>query len=242
MLEAMPRRPLPLVTEYLEDVRRHAFEEYAAVMDRHSRRKPGIYALYKRGRLYYVGLAKDLRNRLKTHLKDRHAKAWDTFRLYLTIDNRHMKELESLLIRIARPEGNKQVGRFARASNLKRKFDKDIDEEHKARRLALYGPRTRAEARDARKAAKRTRKRPRGVDRFAGLVPRTVHVRWIYKGELHKARFRKDGKLRYAGRLYDNPSDAAPTICGRRCNGWGIWKYQRSPGVWVPIKELRPRR
>lgn len=238
----MPRKRLPLVTEFLEDIRQRAFEDYPGVMDALARRKHGVYALYKRGKLYYVGLAKDLRNRLRTHLKDRHARKWDAFRLYLTIDDKHMKELESLLIRIARPEGNKQGGRFAKAANLKRAFDRLIDEEHERRRRALYGPRTRAEARAARKAAKLARERPAGGNRFAGCVDKTTTVRWTYKGTLYKGRFRKDGKLRYRGRLYDTPTEAAVPICGRRYNGWHIWRYQRSPDLWAPLKELRARR
>lgn len=235
----MPKRQLPLVTEYLEDLHRRAFDEHRNVMDKLSRRRHGVYALYKRGRLYYVGLAKDLRNRVKTHLKDQHAKKWDTFRLYLTIDNKHMRELESLLIRIANPEGNKRGGRFAKASNLRKKFKRLVDEEHKARVESLYGPRNRAEARAARLAAKLSKRTRRGADRFAGLVSRTIEVRWKYKGKVHKARFRKDGKLRYKGRLYDTPTDATPTICKHRYNGWHVWRYQRSPSSWVLLKELR---
>jgi restriction endonuclease S subunit len=30
------------------------------------------YALFRRGKLYYVGLASDLRGRLRTHVKDHH--------------------------------------------------------------------------------------------------------------------------------------------------------------------------
>ena len=238
----MPRRRLPRVTEYLEDINRSAFEAYPAVMDRLSRKRHGVYALYKRGRLYYVGLAKDLRNRLRAHLKDRHAKAWDTFRLYLTIDNKHMKELESLLIRIANPDGNKQSGRFARAIDLTRKFDGLVAEEQKATRDSLYGPRTRTEARDARKERKASRqklKRPRGSNRFAGAVERTTTIRWTYKGTTHKARLGKDGGVRYDGHRHETPTDAAKSICGRRYNGWHVWQYQRSPGLWVPLKELR---
>jgi type I restriction-modification system DNA methylase subunit len=36
-------------------------------------RRHGVYALYRGNRLYYVGLASNLRSRLNTHLRDRHA-------------------------------------------------------------------------------------------------------------------------------------------------------------------------
>jgi len=59
-------------------------------------------------KLYYVGLAIDLRRRLKQHLKDKHVDSWDRFSIYITIGDHHIKEMESLLLRITRPAGNSQ--------------------------------------------------------------------------------------------------------------------------------------
>jgi hypothetical protein len=32
-----------------------------------------------------------LRSRLKQHLKDRHANSWDSFSVYITLENHHLR-------------------------------------------------------------------------------------------------------------------------------------------------------
>jgi hypothetical protein len=66
------------------------------------RRRQGVYALYRRKKTYYVGLASNLRSRLVHHLKDRHGDSWDRFSGYFTIGDTHLKELESLNLRIGK--------------------------------------------------------------------------------------------------------------------------------------------
>lgn len=236
----MPRRRKQLVTGYLEDLRRDALEEHVKIIKHLVGRQPGVYALYRRGKLYYVGLAKDLSSRVRAHLKDKHGRSWDTFRLYLTLDKGHMKELESLLIRITNPEGNKQGGRFARAKNLARDFKIKFNEHSEAMRDSLFGPRTRAEVREAR-LARRAARAAASKRTAAGLVSRTLHVRWTYKGKVIKGRFRKDGRLRSEGRIYESPSAAASSIAGRPIDGWSAWKYQYLPGAWQNLRHLKRR-
>ena len=67
----MPKRA-PLVCEHMENISRDALEEYQDIVRQYVRRRQGVYALYRRGKLYYVGLASNLRGRLANHLKDRH--------------------------------------------------------------------------------------------------------------------------------------------------------------------------
>jgi hypothetical protein len=64
--------PKPLVLRHLEDVSWRVLEEYPEVIKTMVRRQAGIYVLYRRDKLYYVGLASNLMGRLKSHLKDRH--------------------------------------------------------------------------------------------------------------------------------------------------------------------------
>jgi hypothetical protein len=111
----------PLVSQYLETISGTALEKYQKVIREYVKRRHGIYALYRRDRLYYVGLASNLRNRLNHHLKDKHKGRWDRFSVYLTIGDKHLQELESLVLRIVQPEGNSQRGKFKRAQDLKRK-------------------------------------------------------------------------------------------------------------------------
>jgi len=93
-------------------------EEYQDVIRSFVRSRNGVYALYRRGKLYYVGLASSLLGRLKMHLRDRHGDTWDRFSVYLTIGPAYMKEIESVLVRISDPPGNKQRGKFIRSENL----------------------------------------------------------------------------------------------------------------------------
>jgi excinuclease UvrABC nuclease subunit len=89
-------------------------------------KKHGVYVLSKAGKPYYVGLAKKLPSRLRHHLKDRHARKWDHFNFYAIRSQKHLKDLESILIRVARPKGNKQLGGFGKDKNLRKKLQKEI--------------------------------------------------------------------------------------------------------------------
>ena len=78
------KRRTQLVCQHLENISRQALERHQNIIGQYARGRQGIYALYRRGKLYYVGLATNLRNRLKQHLKDRHGGSWDQFSVYLT--------------------------------------------------------------------------------------------------------------------------------------------------------------
>src|SRR3954463_5997996 len=111
-------RRAQLVCQQLENISSRVLEDYQDIIKQYIRGRNGVYALYNGDKLYYVGLATNLRGRLKQHLRDRHGKLWDRFSVYLTIGDHHIKEMESLLLRITRPVGNKQIGKFVRCENL----------------------------------------------------------------------------------------------------------------------------
>lgn len=68
----MAKRAAQLVSRHLENISSEALEKYQDIVRRYVRGRQGVYALYRRGKLYYVGLAGNLRSRLRHHLKDRH--------------------------------------------------------------------------------------------------------------------------------------------------------------------------
>lgn len=105
-----------LVKKFYENLNRDLFRN--ALGSKQGGR--GIYVLYKRGVIYYVGLSKrSLRGRIRKHaLKDRHKGRWDTFSFYQIGKTKYIKDIESLLLRIAKPEGNRITGRFKRKYNL----------------------------------------------------------------------------------------------------------------------------
>jgi hypothetical protein len=98
------------------------WKEYRKALGRKDRGR-GIYVLYKRRRVYYIGLsASSMRNRLRTHAtRDHHAGNWDTFSFYQVRRGKYIKDIESLLLRIFRPPGNKISGRFHRKYNVTRR-------------------------------------------------------------------------------------------------------------------------
>lgn len=222
-----------LVTEHLESVSWSVFEQYPNVVRKIIRGRSGIYALFKRDRLYYVGLASNLMSRLKQHLRDRHHGSWDRFSVYLTSDDRHMKELESLLIRISVPTGNRQGGSFTRAKNRKLELNnlmRDVDADKRAR---LLGGQFR------RQRQRRKSERTRGSATLAGLQDRSRTLRAEYKGWVYTATLRRDGKIRYDGELFGTPSAAAKNATERAMNGWVFWKYRDPKKGWVPLSHLR---
>jgi hypothetical protein len=116
-----------LVSEYLENITGKAIEEYQEIIKDSIRGKNGIYALYKDGELVYVGLATDLLTRLDHHLKDRHKGKWDSFSVYISKNDIHLRELETLVMRISYPKNNRQTGRFLKAINIRDDFENAID-------------------------------------------------------------------------------------------------------------------
>lgn len=102
---ATPKAPR-LITGCLEGISKRVFADFSTPIAELAGEKSGIYALYKGNKLYYVGLATDLRRRIKHHLEDKHARNWDTFSLYVVRKEAHLRDLEAMSIRIAKPKGN----------------------------------------------------------------------------------------------------------------------------------------
>ena len=230
----MARRRSSLVSEYLEGISRAALAEYQKFFRERARKRNGVYALYRGKRLYYVGLARDLRGRLRQHLKDRHGPSWDRFSMYLTIGDDHIRELESLVLRIVHPVGNSQIGKFGRATNLRRLFARRVREDHKRRLDELLG---RGAVKTTKSAAA-----PQGrLPVLAQYVRGRIRLRGHYKGKLVRAHVLQGGQISHAGQRFNSPSLAAYAAIGRKrpINGWSFWTYERAPGDWVRLAELR---
>ena len=224
-----------LVSQHLEKISREGLERYQDVIREYVRDRQGIYPLYSGDKLYYVGLAINLRPRLKIHLKDRHGHSWDRFSVYLTIGDSHLKELESLFLRMFKPTGNKQAGKFVRSEDLRKRFAGDVREHHR-KDLALLIGKKKTQKTD--KAAHMVPDSKKPV--LAGYTRRPTLLKATYKGKVIKANVRKDGSIRLNGKIYLSPSMAGAAAQGRRtCNGWKFWTYERAPGDWMLLDELR---
>jgi len=78
----------------------------------------GVYALYRGKRLYYIGLATNLFWRLHIHTRDRHRGKWNRFSIFRIGRVRYLKDIETLLLRVAAPKGNRVTGHLRKDANL----------------------------------------------------------------------------------------------------------------------------
>lgn len=111
----------------------HSFKEG---LDEIMRGYAGVYALYKKKKLYYVGLATNLYWRIRIHTKNKHKGKWDSFAIFRINRVRYLKDIETLLLRVAVPRGNAVSGHVHRDANLTRVLQR-IQYEHmrKMRRI-----------------------------------------------------------------------------------------------------------
>jgi hypothetical protein len=239
--------------QHLEGIAGAALDEYPTVVREFIRGRNGVYALYKRDRLYYVGLARNLRSRLRGHTRDRHAGKWDRFSIYLTENDEHLKELESLILRIAEPRGNRVTGKFIASEDLRRRFRRRLKESWslKFEEMTSWSEPERGKPqRNLRRAGGRVGQK---LDTVLGkYVTRRFHIRMGYKGKVYVAHVRRNGAISFArdsadwqrlrGKLHLSPSAAASAATGRSANGWWWWKFKNAGGKWVKLSELRAGR
>src|SRR5215213_7594599 len=130
-----------LVFAHLERVSKDLLLQHPDVVKQFIGRNAGVYALYRKNKLYYVGLASALRHRLTAHGKNRHGKMWDHFSIYLTIKDQHLREIEALLLRIAKPPGARQRGKLAQSRDMRRRIAQAIRRKQLDEVSSLFGRR-----------------------------------------------------------------------------------------------------
>lgn len=211
----MPRTS-QLVLAYLEKAPAKLWRSNPEVLRRHIGGRAGIYALYRGDRLLYVGLAKYLTVRLMQHLINGLGGQWNRFSVYVTVKDEHIKELESLVLRIASPAGNTATPSLARSEDL--------------------GPKILAEA----KGLSASEPRPDGRKRSGGPTGVRRALQGRRRERIYRATLRPDGTISYARQVHTSPSGAAAAALGRACDGWTFWKFRDDSGEWVPLRNLRP--
>ena len=189
-----------LVTQHLEKVSRKVLEKYQDTLRTNLKGRHGIYALYRGNKLYYVGLASSLRSRLQNHLKDQHSKRWDRFSVYLTLKNQHIHELESLVLRIASPQGNIQKGHFYHSQNLERLLRSKLKKQMLAELHSVFH----SKAEPVEEDAHSPKSRPGALYDF---IEKPIRLRFRYKNRVYKAHVLKNGFVSYGGKRYvDHPA------------------------------------
>ncbi|NLH50390.1 MAG: hypothetical protein GX444_17555 [Myxococcales bacterium] len=232
-----------LVIGHLENLSREmlADSNYRKILNGYVQGQCGIYALYMDERLKYVGLAANLPGRLAAHLRDRHSDSWNRFSVYITHDDEHMKELESLILRIWQPKENRTSGKLQGSENLERKIKNDLTRYYQELHRDLFGSKRKKAKAGAAPAPKPKEKLSR-ESKLAGYFTRPTRIRLKYKDTIYEAMVHKDGTIQYGAAIFTSPSIAGARIIGRRSlNGWKAWEFKNKDGQWVLLDTLRKK-
>ncbi len=88
----------------------------------------GVYVLYKKKKLYYVGIAKDLFWRLHHHTRDKHKNKWDKFSAFIIGRGSYLKDIESMIHRISETPANVAKGQSKEHYQYDNKIKKMVKE------------------------------------------------------------------------------------------------------------------
>ena len=231
----MKSKSKPIVEAYLERIGQKVFKDFSSVITKLIKGHQGIYALYKKDKLYYIGLASNLKNRIKHHLNDRHKNFWTHFSLYIISKQEHIKEFESVILRIAYPKGNTVKGKLSRAKNLRPLLKKRLKAEWEKQIDGIIGGR--------KKTVERAKiKKTNSDNPLKGSLKAYQRIYANYKGKMYKAKVLPSGTIKMVpgGELYNSPSSAGKAIITKGAvNGWNFWKYKDKSGKLRRIADLR---
>ena len=144
-----------LIKGVLENIPSESFEIIAESINDTMKGESGIYALYDNQKLYYVGLAKNLKSRVKKHRKDRHAKKWNNFSIYIINKTKFLKDVETILLRVIDPPGNTVKGKIPKLKSLQKVLKKAAKQK----------------VSEAKKEAKEAKKKVKVAKKEAKLIP-----------------------------------------------------------------------
>ncbi len=224
-----------IIAGHLEKIGAKVFDDFSSVITDLIKGHQGIYALFKKDRLYYVGLARNLKSRINSHNNDRHQNKWTHFSLYIIRKEDHIKEIESLVLRIAYPKGNKVRGKLKQSKDLRPLLKRRLKDEWVKQLDGIIGNRNRLAGKIKKRKIKKTDKRP-----LQGYFPEGKVLYANYKGKEYKAWVSKNGRIQFNNNFYDSLSTAGNAIIDRGAvDGWYFWKYKDKNGNLKPIAELR---
>jgi hypothetical protein len=202
------------------------------------KKRPGVYALYKRDRLKYVGQAKNLFGRLDAHRRDRHKGTWDRFSAYVTTEHEFVHEVEALALRMVNPVSNRRLGRFGSSRNLTKDLKELIVDKHTREVDDLFVRRRSNGSRSASKSAGKSANRARtkgGLEKINGV---RRNLRGNASGNEYRGVLLRDGGIQVGDTEYPSPFASACAAAGKRRNGWNFWKYKDASGEWQQLRNL----
>lgn len=222
-----------LVLHRLENISKEIFKRYYSLITELIGSSPGIYALYDGTELYYLGKSTDLRKRVRHHLRDRHLASWTHFSLYLVRRAAHIHEIESLLIRIANPKGNRIIPKGKMSGKMVKKLRAMVKEKQKQELQKMFG-------RGAGESKKFTRKATPSNRQLKGLVSKRAPLFRTYKGKEYKAVLTPGGTIKLGNKRFTSLTAAAKAVVDRKTvNGWTFWYIKDSHGDWVRLTDYK---
>ena len=228
------RKTRSLVVESLERVSRKVFRNHYSLITELVGDSPGIYALYDENDLYYVGKSSDLKKRVRRHLSDRHLASWSHFSLYLVQKTQHINEIESLLVTIADPKGNRVKPKATRDPTMLKRLRNMVKQRQREELDEMFGgggPQRKVKRSVTRKQPPRTAK---------GLVSKRTPLFKTYKGREYRATLNPNGTIKVGNKVFKSPSAAAKAIVNRiSVNGWRFWFIKDSHGEWVKLADYK---
>ncbi len=233
------RKSKPIVEAYLERIGQKVFKDFSSVITGLIKGHQGIYALYKKDKLYYIGLASNLKTRIKHHLNDKHKNCWTHFSLYIISKQEHIKEFESVVLRIAYPKGNSVKGKLSRAKNLRPSLKRGLKAEWERQIDGIIGGKAKKKSKRSGAGKSKSKDRP-----LKGLLKGYQRIYRTYKGKDYKAKVLPSGiiELIPSKKRFDSPSLAGMAVTKRKTiNGWKLWKYKDKNGELVYIDQLRKK-
>lgn len=123
----------------LDGIKRESFEVIKTELASLLKKRAGVYALYQNDKLVRVGLGTNIYWRLKGHSKSKKLR-WNTASLFIIGEKnlKYLRDLETAIVRIAKPKYNDQQGRIRDEHFLERLLRKSV----KLKRKKLHARRT----------------------------------------------------------------------------------------------------
>jgi hypothetical protein len=121
----------------LNGINRKSFDILKKELKSVLKKRMGIYALYKGDKVVRVGLGTEIYYRVKGHSENKNLD-WDNASLFL-IRKEYiglLRDLETAVVRIAKPKYNKQKGRIGDEHFLERILKKSVNQKQKKLRTA----------------------------------------------------------------------------------------------------------
>jgi len=121
-----------LIEYSLGGIKRDSFEIIKKELKRVLKHRGGIYALYHGDKVVRVGLGTEIYHRVKGHSENKHL-VWDTASFFLINPKRleNLRDLETAVVRIAKPKYNHQKGRVGDEHFLERILKKTVKQKSK---------------------------------------------------------------------------------------------------------------